>query len=377
MMKNTDHIFDQILQVCEVLEGSINERLDLALVDYPEAVEMRPALKTALWLQMRRPAVEPRPGFVSASRSRVMTRIRQEKAAQAKPAKRGFRLWPAKAAMRIVVVAVVIFGILLSSTGVAYASQGSLPGESLYAVKIGIENAQLGLTRADVKDARLHADFAGTRLDEVGALIQNENLSLIDDTVDNFTNHVGAVAGLVKGAADSDRAAIEDVAKGLERTLVEKGQQLAALQDGASAVAQEATLDVLASVEQGVETLRAAVGKETGQTPESVQPTDTPEPTPTITETPEPTPTETVEPTPTDVPTATPTVEPSPTATPTVVIKPTQQSAPVVPDTGGDPSDDEKDKEDKEDKDDNPDDGNNGGGNDDKVYNPNKPPKDE
>ncbi len=82
-----------------------------------------------------------------------------------------------------VVMAMAIIVSLLGGTGAAtvYASQDSLPGETLYPVKIWSEDVQLDLTADQEKKLDLSMDFTDRRLDEIQQLIQAD--LPVDETV--------------------------------------------------------------------------------------------------------------------------------------------------------------------------------------------------
>jgi uncharacterized membrane protein YgcG len=69
----------------------------------------------------------------------------------------------------VTIIAIVIIVSLLAG-GTAYASQGSLPGDLLYPVKLTAEDARL-LVAGNISDkAKLNLRFARTRLEEMGKL---------------------------------------------------------------------------------------------------------------------------------------------------------------------------------------------------------------
>ncbi|MCK4975741.1 MAG: hypothetical protein KAS36_02275 [Anaerolineales bacterium] len=65
-----------ILQSClDLIQGG-QDRLEPILSSYPEgADELRPLLTAALWLWSNRSAFDPRPGFISNSRRRLVASI--------------------------------------------------------------------------------------------------------------------------------------------------------------------------------------------------------------------------------------------------------------------------------------------------------------
>ncbi|WP_026925368.1 DUF5667 domain-containing protein [Glycomyces arizonensis] len=70
---------------------------------------------------------------------------------------------------RIAIVAALLTGTVAVS-GVSAASGDALPGETLYNVKRSTERAQLALAGTDLGRAQLHLEFASTRIEEAGAL---------------------------------------------------------------------------------------------------------------------------------------------------------------------------------------------------------------
>jgi hypothetical protein len=73
-------------------------------------------------------------------------------------------------AMRLVAAGAVAIALVAGGLGAAAASSASLPGDPLYAVKLGIEHAQLATTFDTAARARLQLHFADVRLDEAQRL---------------------------------------------------------------------------------------------------------------------------------------------------------------------------------------------------------------
>ena len=66
--------FDEALQFCLDLIRGGRETIDSVVALYPEfADELRAQLEIATWLTSAGTALDPRPGFVSASRSRLVS----------------------------------------------------------------------------------------------------------------------------------------------------------------------------------------------------------------------------------------------------------------------------------------------------------------
>lgn len=139
------------------------------------------------------PEVAPRPEFVSSLRERLMAEadtvlVRQPAAPQ--------RLaMPTTTRPRNRRLATLLGGAALvgATATMAVAAQTSLPGESLYGVKRGIESAQVRLAGDDAARGRTLLAQAETRLTELEQLTAGNGGTeqLIPDTLDAFTEQSG------------------------------------------------------------------------------------------------------------------------------------------------------------------------------------------
>ena len=97
----------------------------------------------------------------------------------AKVSSRGFWAWPATTPARVLAsigIAIVIFAAASGST--VYAAQSSLPGDTLYTVKTGVENLQLAMTSSPEDKANLYLKFEQRRIDEVQQQVKlNRNIN--------------------------------------------------------------------------------------------------------------------------------------------------------------------------------------------------------
>jgi len=85
---------------------------------------------------------------------------------------------------------------LISGTGVVYASNSSLPGETLYPLKTWVEEAQLTLA-PDSLDVFLLKKFSNNRIIELIAMDQAGNSSVIDALLENYQNKTESMMGLI------------------------------------------------------------------------------------------------------------------------------------------------------------------------------------
>lgn len=147
------------------------------------------------------PAPVPDPAFVAALRERLVLEaetVLAEAAAERAVADERLRLRPAapRTQRRRRRLAAAISGVVLvgGSATVAVAAQSALPGDALYPVKRGLENAHAQLTFDRAARGRVLLDSASTRLDEVAELSREQaSADQVGSTLDAFTRD--AVAG--------------------------------------------------------------------------------------------------------------------------------------------------------------------------------------
>ena len=92
-------------------------------------------------------------------------------------------------------------GIVVLGTGTAYgatvASEDSVPGDPLYAVKTLKEDISLRMPKSDLARAKEHAHLATVRTDEVGSLIDRGKMDQANAHVVTVTYHLNSCAELV------------------------------------------------------------------------------------------------------------------------------------------------------------------------------------
>ncbi len=139
------------------------------------------------------PEVTPRAEFVSSLRERLMAEADTVLVRQ--PASPQRLAMPATTRPRERRVATLLGGAALigATATMAVAAQTSLPGESLYGVKRGIESAQVRLASDDAARGRTLLAQADTRLTELEELAAGNGGTeqLIPDTLDTFTEQSG------------------------------------------------------------------------------------------------------------------------------------------------------------------------------------------
>ena len=157
-------VLDRCLTRIQLGEASVSSCLSA----HPAyAQELAPLLVAASHLRAQLAPPGPSPSYAANAKIRILNQIRpnQKKRKVIRPPHRR-RFWALKPAYAILSL-VMIFGLLFSGIGVLQASAQALPGEALYNVKRGLEEARLTLTMSASGDAELLTRFADERLEEL------------------------------------------------------------------------------------------------------------------------------------------------------------------------------------------------------------------
>lgn len=109
------------------------------------------------------------------------------------------------------VMAMIAAVVFSGSIATVSAARSSLPGDTFYPVKIGLERAQISLALSQEKKAELEIAFAGSRLKEAEEIMARENSSP-DRQIKDAANIGEAIFHLTAGL-DSVQKRLEDINK--------------------------------------------------------------------------------------------------------------------------------------------------------------------
>ncbi len=166
-MKRVEEILIQCIDDIKTGRASLEDCLNR----YPDVRhELEPLLRVAL--SVKAPAdIKPSDAFRVRARANLMKHIHASQAKRKAP-QAGFGYgWFTGWARAVAVVGALILTISAAGAGTAYASQSSLPGDTLYAVKLATEQVQRIITLDDAAEVDLELEFASTRLDELEELV--------------------------------------------------------------------------------------------------------------------------------------------------------------------------------------------------------------
>jgi hypothetical protein len=205
MSEEFEHILDECID--RLLRG---ESLEQCLQRYPEqAAQLEPLLRVVLATQ-KASSVEPRAEFKAGARYQIHSILYAEKQ---KPKTKRLPLlgWVPRWA---VIVASVVLVILVAGGGTVAAASDSLPGETLYPVKLATERVQLAFTFSDVGKAKLHAKFAGRRVEEMARIVERGDLERVEGLLSRFNAHLRNIEGWaakVKQGEPGDEAQVTEL----------------------------------------------------------------------------------------------------------------------------------------------------------------------
>lgn len=185
---------EDILATCvaNILTGE--NTLEDCIARYPRfASELTELIKIARSIEADE--VAPSPQFRQRAREHLMQVVQRPEAR-----KRATVFWPFRPlapARRLgfVVIASSLF-FLFGSGGVVFASQRSLPDDTLYPVKTGIEKLQLAFALSPESRTGLHLKFAERRVDEVveqSELNRVVNVSVLTDAAKEINSALGTM----------------------------------------------------------------------------------------------------------------------------------------------------------------------------------------
>lgn len=193
------------------------ESLDQIVRQYPElGSALRPLLEQAEAIAALRPE-GPSRAYIEATQKRLMNRIRH-RTRSAGPAPRPRSKprfgWLRRPVMALASLALA-FVVLLAMTGVVYAASESVPGEPLYGVKRGFEQARLSVTLADEARVELLHQYSNERLQEIQALQDSGRVDMLGQASADYELQLSQLIGGLE-AGETDAEQLQEIQASLE-----------------------------------------------------------------------------------------------------------------------------------------------------------------
>lgn len=189
-------------------------RLDRALAGQLAASELDEELASLLNQahELRRlEPPHPSRAFLAATRHRLQNRIEARTPRVMPRAEKTVRLpwpWLRRPSLALAGLALAIL-LLVSGTGVAFASSASLPGDPLYPVKQGFEQARLALTIREKAQLQLLHQYANRRLEEIEELQQSARAENMPAAISGYEQAVEDLVSAVQEGEDSQLVGVQ------------------------------------------------------------------------------------------------------------------------------------------------------------------------
>ena len=185
--------FEDILSECldRVLVG---EGIEECLASYQEqADELEPLLRVGL-VASRASSVEPSAEFKAAALRRLEAALkhREEQRQKRSLVFFGWLGWQRRLAGAVATLLL----LLVLGSGMVWASDGSLPGDPLYRVKLATEQVRLTFAFSSMSKARLHVTLAEERVNEMVQLAERDKVGRMEELVQRLASHLEKVGGL-------------------------------------------------------------------------------------------------------------------------------------------------------------------------------------
>ncbi len=217
-MKKKEITQIEILDACLTLIQSGKASIVDCLETYPEhGGFLEPLLQAAHQAHSDLSPSGPDEGYITTTKIRILNQLHAQKIEpkdlKAKPHPRRILIRrPALAFLSLTLILIM----LISGIGVTSASASALPGDSLYAVKRGVEELQLLFTIRPSKDAELLMKFSAERLQELEELLKLDSSQDLDLALQEYEGMLSRLLEVaqVEGIAE-DTELLEVINRGI------------------------------------------------------------------------------------------------------------------------------------------------------------------
>ncbi|MBE0431618.1 MAG: hypothetical protein IBX67_07305 [Dehalococcoidia bacterium] len=201
-MKRFEDILTECIEDVKAGRSSIDDCLDR----HPSVRErLEPLLRIALEIRGV-PDVKPSPAFKVRARVRFMEQIRHRQAVSRWPWFRyngQISLSPHRRFSMVHIIVAIALALSALAGGTAYAAQASLPGDPLYSVKLGTEQAGMLLTGDDSTRAERALSLAERRVREMVTLSERGRSQDLGLAVEKYEYALNTALARMEAAGDA------------------------------------------------------------------------------------------------------------------------------------------------------------------------------
>lgn len=244
--------FAEILNEClERLRKG--ETVEECLARYPEHEgELRPLLKLSASLRLSQKAS---PQLRASARYKLLAAIEAKKP---RPPV-ALRAWWRRGWVMAVTVVLLI---LVAGGSTVAAAQGSLPDQPLYPVKLATENIRISLTPSEMGKAKLNAQYAEKRLQEMDEIAQKDNPELVEKLMKRIENHLSHVSQLTVKARRGVPGELNEFVQQLEEDRARAEAKLYALIEKAPPKSRQALYQAVIKARESYRSALTEIQKE-------------------------------------------------------------------------------------------------------------------
>jgi len=193
---------ERILDEC-IDRMAKGETVEQCLLRYPEHSAMLKPLLEAVAIAHQASYIQPRPEFRVLARRQLLSNL-QYKRRRKEPREFPFFIWRPRWAVAIGTVLV----LLVACSGTVAVSSSSMPGDTLYPVKVASEEMQLTLTFSNMEKAELHTKLAERRSEEMAYVASEKgDMAEVEEVRSRLSSHLGAVNDSVQ--AEREKSDVE------------------------------------------------------------------------------------------------------------------------------------------------------------------------
>jgi hypothetical protein len=234
-MTRSEQEIGEILDTGLRLIQSGQETVESLLGQFSDcAGQLRPPLEAAVWLQDHQRLFDPRPGFLPASRQRLIKQIEFERQSAFEGPGSAWDWSPAsprapEGFFHLAAALVLLLLLLLSGWSVSLAAKNAVPGEPFYRIKIAQEQLALVYSNSVSGDVRLEVEYTHRRFSEIQRLVIASRYEAVPLAAVLFDRQLDRAVGSLAAIASQDEAQAKFLSASLEKELWEGVRYFSAL----------------------------------------------------------------------------------------------------------------------------------------------------
>lgn len=260
----------QILEQCLAAIEQDGQSVEDCLARYPAyRLELEPLLRRAAEFRLAH-GLQPTAVFRDQAAGRLQSRLMRSSRQPMSPAirkppaarhqgQRGRSPLFRRLAMLPIALAILVI-LAGTSAGVVYASDSTVPGDTLHGLDLAVEQAQLNLAEPD-QTLGLHIQFADERILEAETLVARDDRQHLDEALNDYEQEASDITGAI--GTEDDLALLEQVEAAFSR----HEARLMALLDKLPEQARGGINRALEASEHGRQTAEEARSKKGGSPP--------------------------------------------------------------------------------------------------------------